>query len=88
MMKQETKYTMFDEERNTLYINSDVILPKMTATPDMNIREFTRKMSKRLDAFKLSYEERIEKFASPDAKEIIKESLAKHSGCKISEYSN
>lgn len=88
MLRQETKYTMFDEERNTLYINSDVILPKRVATPNMDIKEFTRKVAERMEAFKLSYEERIEQFASPEAKEIIKESLAKHSGCKISEYSN
>lgn len=80
MLKQETKYTQFDEERNTLYIYSDVMLPKITTT---NVKHAKRMMR---EAFELSYEERIEKFSSPEAKAIIKESLAKHSGCKISEY--
>lgn len=72
----------FDKKSNTLYINSDIILPN---TKGMSFREHCKAFD---EAFKLSYEERIEKFATKEQKEKIRKALEEHKGCNISEYSN
>lgn len=71
------KLTTFDEKKNTLYINSDAILPDTTG---MNFLEHCKKYD---EWFAKSYKERIE--LSP-YKELIEEELAKHPDCKISEF--
>ena len=38
--------------------------------------------------FKMSYAERIEKFATSEQKKMIADAIAEHPDCKITEYSN
>ena len=69
------RHTMFDEKSNTLFIETDVIMPKSQ-------KEYTYK-----EAFKMSYMERIDAFCTdPTIKEEINAELIKHPNCKISEF--
>ena len=76
-MKQYTKYS---PETNTLYINSNVILPN---TVGMSWRE----RCKAIDAaFNMEYDERIKEFCPAAIKDAILAEIAAHPGCTISEY--
>lgn len=78
-----SRYTEFDEKRNTLYILSDCILPNtlgMTAVARHKAYD---------EAFKMSYPERLEKFCkNPEVKKVIQEDIAAHEGCHLSEFCN
>ena len=76
------KYTKFDEKRNTLYINSFAILPNVRG---LGYKEHGEALGK---AFTMSYIERIEAYASEEAKAEILAEMKKHEGCKISEFCN
>jgi hypothetical protein len=69
------KYTRFNEKRNTLYILSSVIMPPR-GSDSHEIRE----------AFRMTYEERLNKYCPAQIKEQILEEIRKHKGCKISEF--
>ena len=70
------KITEFDQKTNTLYIYTPAIMPKSKGWKEMKA------------AFAMSYEERIEKFASDKDKAEIKAALEEHKGCMISEFIN
>lgn len=76
------KYTQFDKRLNTLYINSNVILPNVRG---LGYKEHGEMLGK---AFTMSYIERIEAYASEEAKAEIYKEMKKHEGCKISEFCN
>ncbi len=73
------KIVDFDEKENTVYILTETI---MCDTKNMTYKERVIAMNKH---FALSYDERIE--LSP-YKEQIKAEIAKHPGCKISEFTD
>lgn len=75
-----SKYTMFDEKKNTLYINSDLLLPNTTG---MDFKTRHKEYDK---AFKMDYMTRLEKFCPENVKPIVKAEIEKHKGCKFSEY--
>ena len=75
-----TKYTMFSERDNTLYINTDAISPSYKG---MTIKE----CKKAIEAtHNMSYEERITRYAPEMAKYIILKEIEAHRGCKLSEF--
>ncbi len=74
-----SKNFMYDEKTNTLYINSDII---MCDTEGMTFKERSKAM---MAHFKLSMEERIN--LSKYKLQILDE-IAKHPGCKLSEFTN
>lgn len=76
------KYTRFSEKHNTLYINTKQLLPN---TSGLSWKEHCKAND---EAFKMSLDERIEKYACEEAKQEIQSELEKHKGCKISEYAN
>ena len=65
------KYTIWDKTLNTLYVLSDVMKPRQCNQQDYG------------QVFRLSYEERINQFASEEAKEEIANALRIHKGCRI-----
>lgn len=74
-MNAMKKITMYDDKRNTLYIATDVIMPKV-----YNREEYKK-------AFAMSYAERIKKYCTDkDAKKEIEQELKNHKGCNISEF--
>ncbi len=74
------RYTFFDTKRDTLYINSNLILPD---TKGMKFRDHCKKYD---EAFAKSYEERLQEYCPQDIRVQIQEELDKHPGCKISEF--
>ena len=78
-----SRYTEFDEKRNTLYILSDYLLPN---TLGMTVVARRRAYD---EAFKMSYPERLEKFCkNPEVKKAIQTDIEAHKGCKLSEFCN
>lgn len=75
-----SRYTMYSSKDNTVYINSDVILPD---TKGMSFREHCKAYK---DAFKMSYEKRLETFCSKNIREEIQAEIDSHPGCLISEF--
>lgn len=69
--------TWYDQKSNTLYIHTKEILPK----GKLSLNEHMKCMS-------LSYQERISKFASKEAKAEIEKAINEHKGCIISEYTS
>ena len=67
---------------NTLFINSNAILPDTTG---MTMKERVRANKA---AFALSYEERIERYATEQQKLEIRKALEEHPNCNISEFIN
>lgn len=76
------KLTWFDSKSETLYINSKAILPDTKGLP---FKEHCRRVN---DAFKMTYPDRIEAYATEDQKKEILAAMEEHPGCKISEYMN
>lgn len=76
------RYTFFDTKRNTLYINTDVILPN---TKGMSFKEHAKKYK---EAFAKSYEERLQDYCPQNIRVLVQTELDKHPGCKISEFSD
>lgn len=74
------RITFYSEKDNTLYINSDIILPDTKKLPFKEHLKLTKQ------AFAKSYEERIEQYATKEQQEHIHEQLKAHEGCKISEF--
>ncbi len=74
--------TFYDKRTNTVYINTDLILPNTLGMP------FNAACKKRKEAFNLTYEERIDKFAPERYKQEILDAIAAHEGCTVSEFSN
>ena len=74
------RYTFFDTKRNTLYINSNLMLPN---TKGMSFKEHCKEYDK---AFALPYPERLEKFCPDTIRPLVEEEIANHPGCKISEF--
>lgn len=66
----------YDFVDNAVYIRSDAILP--------NPKKVDRKVFR--DAFNKSYEERIELYATDEAKTLIRNFITKHAGAKLSEF--
>ena len=76
----DSRYAIFDNKRNTLYINSDLMLPKKKGG-------WTKEWSKEVsEAFKLTYQERLEKYCPEDIREQVQKEIKAHKGCKISEF--
>lgn len=71
------KLTDYDEKENVLYIRSQAILPDTTQMTRQEQREAYEKW------FAMGYEKRID--LSP-YKDQIKAEIAKHEGCKLSEF--
>ena len=76
-MREETFFTAYDSETDTLYILGKQILPNTLGMT------FSQHFKAYDEAWAMSYEERVEKFATPTAKKIIKEQIAKHKGCNF-----
>ena len=76
----DKRYAIFDNKRNTLYINSNLMLPKQKGGWS---REWSTAVK---EAFKLSYKERLEKYCPEDIREQIRQEIKAHKGCKISEF--
>ena len=74
------QYTMFSERANTLYINSDFISPSYKG---LSIKECKKAIEATM---KMSYEERIIRYAPELAKYIILKEIDAHRGCKLSEF--
>lgn len=74
------EYTMYSEKENTLYINSDVILPD---TKGMPFREHCKAYD---NAFKMSYEKRLEAFCPENIRKEIQAKIDSHPGCILSEF--
>lgn len=74
------KYTYFDKKENLLCINSKQLLPDTTG---MSLKTHCKAYN---EAFKLSYEERLEKFACEECRKEVVEELKKHKGCKVTEF--
>lgn len=66
------KIVIEDAKRQVLYIRTEAIMPPRGC----DYRE----------AFKESYEDRIEKYASAENKKIINEAISNHPGWKMSEF--
>lgn len=70
----------YSQRDNTVYILSRLIEPS-------TVGKSPREITKIMDAvFRMSYPDRIEKYASEDAKKLIYAEIEKHPGCKISEF--
>lgn len=76
------RVTFYDKKTDTVYINSDLILPNTKGLP------FKEHSKKTMAAFKLSYQERIKQFTPEQYKKEINEAITSHEGCKISEFSD
>lgn len=74
------KYTQFIEKENLLCISSKQLLPDTTG---VGLKAHCRAYN---EAHKLSYEERLEKFACKECRDEVAEILKKHKGCKITEF--
>ena len=77
-----SKWAYYSEKDNTVYINGSAILPD---TRKLSFREHCKQYDK---AFAMSYEDRINKFATDTQKAEILEIIGAHPGCNISEYTN
>ena len=75
-------WCMYSPKMNILYINSYAILPNTNGMSNKEAFKATKQ------AFDLSYEERIERYATDEQKAQIREALAEHPDCEISEYMN
>ena len=78
----KSKWAYYDAKQDAVFINGDAILPN---TSGMSWKQHCAAYD---EAFAMSYEERIEKFANPIQKEDILQILSEHEGCKISEFTN
>lgn len=76
------RYTYFSEKQNCLFIHSNQLLPN---TSGLSWKEHSRAYKQ---AFAMSYEERLKKFANEECQKEVKEELKKHKGCSISEFMN
>ena len=77
-----SRYTMYSRKDNTVYINSDVILPD---TKGMSFREHCKAYD---EAFKMDYRKRLQEFCPDNIRKEIEADLDSHPGCKISEFCN
>lgn len=75
------KQAYYNEKNDTFYINSDLMLPN---TIGMSFKEHKKAF---MDAFKLSYEDRLKKFCPAETRKLIQQELKKHKGCEVSEFS-
>lgn len=76
------KITIWSEKDNTLYILTEAIMPD---TSKMSWKEHCKAYD---EAFAMTYEERIDKFANRENKRKILEEAKKHKGCKFSEFTH
>ena len=76
------KYTYFNKKENLLCISSKQLLPDTT---EMSFKAHCKAYN---EAFKLSYKERLEKFACKECQDEVAEMLKKHKGCKITEFTS
>lgn len=70
------------KKRNELCINSKQLLPDTTG---MSFKAHCKAYD---EAFKLSYKERLEKFACKECKDEVAEELKKHKGCMVTEFTD
>lgn len=77
-----SKYTMYSKKENVLYILSDVILPN---TKGMALKE---RIKANNDAFRMSYEKRLEVFCPENIRKEIQVEINNHPGCVLSEFCN
>ena len=70
----------FDEKRNILYINTDVLLG------DMSGMTYKEKKQYITNNFKMSYKERINNIKNVRYRDAILTELLKHKDCEISEF--
>lgn len=64
----------YSEKNDTLYINTDILVPEKAN------REAYAK------AFQMTIRERLEEYAPENVRQAIKEEIAVHKGCNISEF--
>ena len=74
------RYTFFSTKDNTLFIRTDEMLPDTTG---MSWRDHCKAID---DAFKLSYDKRLELYGCEACKKEVAEQLKLHKGCKVSEF--
>ena len=81
-MANRFKYGYYDAKHNIVFIKSDCLLPN---TDGMAWKDHCAAYDK---AFKMSYQERLEAYATEEQREAISAFLAEHEGAAISEYVN
>ena len=69
----------YEPKDKAVYISTRSITPNTTVSTKESRREFN-------EAFSKSYDERIDLYANPEEKRLIRAFLEKHKGAKVSEF--